>query len=121
MPCSVGKSFQQASSLMFPRIQELHALRDDSELAAFLAGLFIVPCFELQPAIDVRGRAFPEILRHVLSELAATRRVDERDRFLFLFAAAVNFVDGESDFANRGAAVRGSGEQKKESVTKFTA
>src|ERR1043166_7998420 len=64
--------------------EELHVVGDDSKFAAFLAGLFVVPLIQAEPAFDEHGAAFAHVLADVLGGAAKDIDVDECDLFSFL-------------------------------------
>ena len=55
--------------------EELKAFEDDAELAAFLAGLFVIPLIEPEPAFHEERAALFHVLRQRLG-LAAKRALD---------------------------------------------
>src|SRR6266581_9518406 len=66
--------------------QELNDLSDDTELAALLTGLLVIPLVETQPPFDQHRAALAHVLRNIFRRAPENIDVNKSD-FLFLLAA----------------------------------
>jgi len=88
-------------------IKERKAFQNHTELAPFLAGLFIIPLIEAKPAFNQNRTAFLEILGNDLGLPAKRVHINKGDLFFrFTRFVLLGAIHGEADFTD-GESFRG--------------
>ena len=81
--------------------EELHQFGHDAEFLFLLAGGFVVPLVQLQPALDKHGATFAEVLAHVFRRAPEHIHIHKRHFFLLLARFRFPFaIDGDSEFSD---------------------